>query len=216
MSTACFAFASELRGQSPDPPLESDDGAAFGLWLGGELVPAGVEPACGSSGVQTMGMLGALIVVPVGPFALQGRMGGHGGSETCVFGGPLLLGLGTHTFRVSEVSAGSFATLDLRVRWVPSDNLPWVVALGAGWAASSKDIPYLSTSVGLRGAQAISVGVDLELSVYRVPWTERTWEVTDSSTVVTSRRAFEEWSPAVGIRFTLEMPVSPADAPDGP
>ena len=105
--------------------------------------------------------------------------------------------------------------LDLRVARDVSSNGTWVASAGVGWAASSKDIPYLTASFGVRSpVRSARLGVDLEVSGYRVPWTERTVQVVldsesgEATTTQLSERHFKDWATTVGLRLSLEMPVT--------
>ena len=185
-----------------------DARSAFAFWLGGESVPAGVDRTCWETGRSALGLVGASFIVPLGTIALEGRVGAHWRSESiCAAIGPLIQS-GIHTQQIPELPVGSFASLDIRARWTPFPNHPWYVAAGAGWAGSSKDVPYLSTSLGARSAsRSPRFGTDLELALYRVPWTERTIDATDDGVTEIARREYKEWAPTVGIRFSIEIPL---------
>lgn len=202
--------ASALHAQVAEPDARPDRSPMFGVVLGAESVPPGMDPTCeGSGGRRPLGVVGAFLAVPVGPLELQGHMSGHLRPSPHCVRLPLPIRGGTVIEQVPDVPAGGFAAFDVRVRWVPGDRGRWVVSGGGGWAGSGKSVPYLTTSVGVRGpGESARWGVDLELTSYRVPWTERTREFSlDSSVATTSLRRYEEWAPTVGVRFVLEVPV---------
>ena len=208
VSALCLSPPAVAQEQAAAPPRDLDQRTAFALWVGAESVPAGIDRVCWETGRRGLGLAGASLVVPLGAVALEGRFGGHWRSGShCVTAGPPLLP-GTHTEQIPRLPPGSFATLDLRVRWMPSTSRAWYVAAGAGWAASGKDVPYLSTSVGARSpTRAVHLGVDVELALYRVPWEERTIQVADDGATETSRREYTEWAPTLSIRFSIEIPA---------
>jgi hypothetical protein len=202
----CHVTAPGLQAQSASTP-------SFGFWVGAAYAPAGLDPGCSwrhQGGALTN--FGAFIVVPTGPMALEGRLGGHlsSGSNLCITAGPLpqLQPVGTRTERISALAPGNFAAVDLRIRWMPTSDDALLLAAGGGWAGASKDIPYVNASVGARmPGEGTRVGVDLEVTAYRVPWIERTIETTEEAQTETIRRRFDEWAPAVGIRVSIEIPT---------
>lgn len=205
-----------LDGQTPRVPAGAKARPLFGFLIGGESVPAGLDRTCGDpAGRRGLALLGAFLVVPVGPVGLQGRVNGHlGGTTICAIVDDAPARTGTFIEHVPALPEGGFTTIDLSLRWPPGDGL-WVLAAGGGWAGSSKDVPYVTASVGLRSAtRPIRFGADLEVSTHRVPWTERTLQYSDGSVTEQSSRRYEAWAPTVGLRITVEIPIVQRRRPD--
>jgi hypothetical protein len=174
-------------------------------------MPAGIDQPCSAVEPSDMAHAGWFLVLPAGPVSIEARAIRHwrDSPSACVLPAPLYE-LGTREERLPVLPSGGFGAIELRVRWMPARA--WVVAAGGGWAGGSKDIPYLSSSVGVRNpAGTPRLGVALDLTAYRVPWIERTVETTESEQIETSRRRFEEWALAIGIRLTIEMPMLVAE-----
>lgn len=187
----------------------------FGVWFGGELVPDALDRTC-ASGDGGAVVFGGSFAVPVGLVGIVARVSSHWRPRTnCGLAMPSEPEPGIYESRRSDLPGGNFTSLDLRVaREVASDGT-WVASAGVGWAASSKDVPYLTASFGVRSRVRTSrLGVDLEVSGYRVPWTERTVEVTvdsasgETTTIQLSERHFKDWATTVGLRLTLEIPIA--------
>lgn len=208
---ASLQLAGPVQGQDPVTTKPS-----VALWLGGESVPTALDRTCGSGG-GGMAVFGGSLVVPVGSVALEGRMGGHWRPRLDCAVPSVERGPGIYTERQPAVPGGNFTSLDLRVRWIPVPAGPWTVTAGGGWAASSKDVPYLVTSVGVRSpVRSSHLGLELELAGYRVPWTAETTAVVsdpESGDLVSnpiSRRSFKEWAFTVGVRLRLDIPFAGA------
>jgi hypothetical protein len=194
-------------------PVAQGQGArtpSIGLTVGVADNPNGLQTGCYSRSLRgAMTNLGAFVSIPAGRLAIEGRAGGHftEGSPVCATA-LMLPEVGTHTERVSSLSSGSFSAVDLRVRWRPARTDALDLAMGGGWAGSMKDVPYLTAGVGGRvPAGQGRLGIDLELTAYRVPWIERTIEVTDDATTETVLGRFTEWAPSLGVRLSAEIPM---------
>lgn len=195
--------------QLPDTEAAPPSLESFGFWFAGESLPHALDPVCGdASGRGGSAVLGGFLVIPVGPIGLEARASRHLRQRLgCALA--LVERNGTFTDRSADVGTGDFTTLDLRLRLAVGQRSQWVLGLGGGWAASQKDVPYLTSSVGLRRGTTVLLGVDLELNSYRVPWTARTAEYDLGRIVnVVSDQPFDEWATSLGLRFTIEIPVS--------
>jgi hypothetical protein len=203
-TAAWLASVPEMRAQSSSPSV--------GFWMGAEYVPGGLDPVCAHwDDARGMPNVGAFVAVPTGPVVVEGRVGGYfrGASPICDLELHYPLVPGTRTERTSLLPTGNFAAVDLRIRWLPTFSRAVHVAVGGGWAGAAKDVPYLDASLGARWpAGGMHVGVDVELRAYRLPWLERTVEMSeDFVETEILRRRFEEWAPAMGVRFWLEIPM---------
>ena len=211
-SALLLGSLSRVQAQIPEAEASPESAPFFGIWLARESLPGAVDPVCGEAvDRRRRSVFGGFVVVPVGRLGLEGRASRHSGGPDFVCSGPIADRNGTFTDHSVDVAAGDFMTIDLRLRLAGGSHSWWVLALGAGWAASSKRLPYLTSSVGVRvGAGAgVRGGVDLEMNSYRVPWTALTAEYEGGSIVtVTNDRPYKEWATSFGLRFTLEVPVN--------
>jgi hypothetical protein len=196
LSGACLSATA----QQPDP------GVLLGAWFGGEAIPQALDPGCGNtSGTEGGWTFGAHISVPIGPLLLEGRVSRHSGADY-LCPGVLVDRTGVHTIRTPDLPFGDFTKTDARLRL---DLGPWfVVGLGAGWAWS-KDVPYLTSSVGARAGDSVRFGADLELTSYRIAWRGRTSEFDEGGEEVRvlARDFYHDWGGAFSLRFVLEVPV---------
>lgn len=191
--------ASNVTGQ------ESRSALMLGAWFGGEAIPQALNPGCGNTtGTEGGWTFGGHLAVPVGSLFLEGRASWHSGVDY-LCPGVLMDRTGVHTITIPDVPFGSFAKTDARLR---VEFGPWLVlGLGAGWAWS-KDVPYLASSVGVRGGDTVRFGADLEFTSYRIPFRSRTSEFDHVEEVrVLSRGSFTDWGGAVSLRLLLEVPA---------
>lgn len=210
LCVACVLATSDVQAQPGERSIDDAGRPFFGLWLGGESVSSGVDHTCARvSGRSTMGLLGGFLVIPLGPIGIEGTVGRHARSDVICAEPGHLIQPGTQTSRSPLLPGGGFTSLDLRIRWTPQHDATWFFSAGAGWAGSVKDIPYFITSVGARSrTRSIFLGVNLDVALYHVPWTETTVQIAmDGTATQLARRELKEWSPAVGVRFSIEIPV---------
>lgn len=182
----------------------------LGISAGAEYLPVLLDPICGGSPRAPRGgsVVGGFVVVPVGRLGLEGRLAYHHQEGVlCTTSGDPRDGL--VTVDSAAVGSGNFATLDLRLRLPVGVDNRWVFTLGGGWAPVPKDTGYLASSVGIRGGAGMRIGLDLELSVYRIRSVSRTVEYDQG--VIVSRRPPEvkaDWEPSFGFRLSVGVPVT--------
>jgi hypothetical protein len=203
-----LALAADLDAQASSQDERVAYRPRFGAVFGAESVPMGLDRTCADpTGRRAFLVVGGFLEFPIGPLALQGRVAGHHtGTPLCGIAGPTSPGVVTE--QVPEVPPGSFTTLEVRLRWAAPTGGPLVASVGGGWAASSKDLPFVTTSLGLRSRVASArLGVDLELGAYRAPWTERVTDYSAASPTILTARPYTAWATAFGVLFSLELPV---------
>jgi len=178
----------------------------FGLSWAGESRPGAIDPRCGDSSDRTEGVTaGGFVVLPARTVSVEARFAHHWSPE-----GPCAIveENETRSDTTSAVGRGGFATLDLRLRWPMRSDGPWVLSAGAGWAASEKDVPYITGSVGVRGGSGVRWGADLEARSYRVPWTAETGEFVSGELVqVVSADSYTAWATSFALRLVVEVPI---------
>ena len=198
--------------QSGEPDTGAASGHYFGVGYASESLPNAVDPICGrAAGRRGGSVLGAFLFVPIfAAVSVEGRVSYHArpGEMGCM-GSERLNRDETLTLSSVDVGAGDFPTMDLRLRLAAGPRSWWVAAVGAGWAGSTKDLPYVVSSAGLRGGSRVRWGIDLELASYRVPWTEETavYQVGQPVNVIATR-SHNAWESSFGGRFVLEIPVT--------
>jgi hypothetical protein len=211
MSAAMLpAPGSTASAQSGDPDVRAFPGHYFGFGIAQESLPNAVDPICGRpTGRRGGSVLGAFLIMPMSnTVGIEGRVNYHARPELGCSGIEPYRD-GTLTLRSTDVEAGDFPTMDLRLRVAGGRRSWWAAGVGAGWAASAKDVPYVVGNVGVRGGSRVRWGLDLELASYRVPWMAQTVKYQAGQLIsVTSTELYKGWETSFGGRFMLAIPVT--------
>ena len=196
LASVPLGAASSLSGQ------QSGSGLKLGAWFGGEAIPQALDPGCGNtSGTEGGWTFGGHVAVPLGSFHLEGRASWHSGVDY-ICPGPLVDRTGVHTISNPDLPFGDFAKTDARLRL---DLDSWfLVGVGLGWAWS-KDVPYLTSGLGVRVGETVRFGADLDYTSYRIPWLSRTSEFDVGEELqVLGRESYVDWGGAFSLRLVLE------------
>ena len=181
---------------------------AVGAFYAGESIPQPMNSRCGhTAGREAGDNLGIVVSGRVGRFSIEGRVGNHYTTDYVCPGSLRDVADGVHTFRVPDMSAGDFGTTDLRLR-IGLGRGGWLdLAAGGGWIWS-KEVAYVTSSVGLRHGASLRYGVDLEVTTYRLPWLSRTATYLGGSMIeILNERPYREWATGLGLRLVLEVPI---------
>ncbi|MBD0319932.1 MAG: hypothetical protein ICV87_06350 [Gemmatimonadetes bacterium] len=147
--------------------------------------------------------------VALGALALEGRAAGlfGGGADCAVILREELRPPGIHPAVEYPSERGDMHSMaELRVRYELPSDLPFVVALGAGWLAP-QDAPYLVTSAGVRTGGRVRLTLDLDYNRYRVPYdvvVRETSELGETGPALASTR-HHDWRGGVGLRVGTEV-----------
>lgn len=200
-----FLMGGGAEGQAPQPRANLGS-TILGVWFSAESLPRAMDPNCGNSqGHRESYALGALVVIPVGRLSLRGSAGVHRRPEFFC-SGVLIDRNGIYTIPSSRLAAGDFATTELVLQ--TSVRNWFVFGLGGGWAWS-KNVPYLTSIVGVRFGRGLRLGGDLEITSFRVPWISRTAEYEEGFIVsVLADDFYHDWGSAWSLSFVLDLPVS--------
>jgi len=204
------SLATFLGASNSDASAQNSDvSLSLGASVAGGSIPNALNPTCGNSaGREGFKSVGWLLILSSGRAALEGRMARHWGREYLCSGIILIPDAGVHTMRSSRLPVGAFTTTDTRLRLTFGS---YTVGLGGGWAWS-KDVPYVTSSVGVSGAYGpVRFGADFELTAFRIPWDSRTERYDEDGFVVQvlSERSYFGWETAPSLLFVFEVPLYP-------
>jgi hypothetical protein len=199
-------------------PAAAQDGLTLGFGVGPEFGPAGIRESCTRATEWVRG-LGADLragwaLLP--GMTIETRVGVQSGTDlTCSnvsgFGFDYDLSRFLEPIVRRDVAAprGLHARVEGRARLAAGSGQSFVTA-GAGLL--SNGVPYGVGSIGLRTASAHALGMELDVVVYRVAWSERAGHLYASAddppqvyVEYGSARTVRGWLPEIRFRFFYEL-----------
>ena len=201
----CVALCGPAAGQVT--PGQRTATVFVGAWYAGESIPQSLNPVCDDTvGREAGSKLGGSVTAAMGNVAIEVSVGHHWTADAFCSGGRVDRD-GVVTNRLPEPRAGDFTKTALRLRVAANEWL--AVAIGAG-CAWSKDIPYVTSSLGFRRGGSVRYGVEVEAAAYRIPWQIRTSTYEDGAEVqLHAIERYRAWDTGLSLRFVLEVPMAP-------